>query len=618
MKILLISSYQLPGKRLKCLEFIQWQLLLLLFFLPYSLNVSAFSLPFFDQTIPLEIQINGDLTKVQKNDLIKFIEEGIKRQREENINLKHYTEAEKIARFEQDIIRRLLKSKGYFRHFVNADFIRKSEEPQASIQKIIYEVSPGRQYFLKSISYQLDPSINLHQLPQLPMKSESPLLAEEVLDSQKILSDHIIRDYCFYQVKVNYEVILDHKEASASLFFIMEPSQSVRFGQTKLVGQETISEEYLSSMIKHHEGECFKRNKIDSSRIALLNSNLVSNVSTSLSPIKDGKVDLLYEVNERHHRTIKAGVGYSTDESLYLTGGWEHRNIYGSGEKLSFNTHASDVRQKLDGDFFIPTFFAKNKSLTLYSQIQNEDLDSYEALSLKTGAKVGFTQSEYLKYYLGTELKISDVTDKGDNNAYYLLSFPFEIQWDHTNDVLDPTNGFLVSSELRPYIDINEPQTKFYKTLISFSAYQSFDVTLRPTLAMRYSIGTLTGESLKNIPADERFYVGGGGSVRGYPYQSLSKLDGNDPEGGASFQQINTELRVRFFEHWGLAAFVGGGFAFPEATPDFNETLLWGTGLGVRYYTSFAPFRFDVAVPLNKRKDYDDDFQIYISIGQAF
>ncbi|MDC0002879.1 BamA/TamA family outer membrane protein [Porticoccaceae bacterium] len=46
--------------------------------------------------------------------------------------------------------------------------------------------------------------------------------------------------------------------------------------------------------------------------------------------------------------------------------------------------------------------------------------------------------------------------------------------------------------------------------------------------------------------------------------------------------------------------------------------MLWGAGLGLRYYTSFAPIRFDIGVPLNQRAEIDDSFQIYISIGQAF
>ena len=53
------------------------------------------------------------------------------------------------------------------------------------------------------------------------------------------------------------------------------------------------------------------------------------------------------------------------------------------------------------------------------------------------------------------------------------------------------------------------------------------------------------------------------------------------------------------------------------AFPDFSETFRWGAGVGLRYFTGFGPIRLDVAVPVNKR-DTDDEFQFYISFGQAF
>ena len=43
-----------------------------------------------------------------------------------------------------------------------------------------------------------------------------------------------------------------------------------------------------------------------------------------------------------------------------------------------------------------------------------------------------------------------------------------------------------------------------------------------------------------------------------------------------------------------------------------------GAGVGWRYYTSFGLIRADVAVPLDQRPGVDEDYQFYVSIGQAF
>ena len=48
-----------------------------------------------------------------------------------------------------------------------------------------------------------------------------------------------------------------------------------------------------------------------------------------------------------------------------------------------------------------------------------------------------------------------------------------------------------------------------------------------------------------------------------------------------------------------------------------GETMRWGAGIGLRYALGFAPLRFDVGFPLNRRPD-DREYQFYVSIGQAF
>ena len=123
---------------------------------------------------------------------------------------------------------------------------------------------------------------------------------------------------------------------------------------------------------------------------------------------------------------------------------------------------------------------------------------------------------------------------------------------------------------------------------------------------------------LGNIPPPLRFYCGGGGSVRGYAYQAIGPENRwGDPEGGRSFQAVNLEARFRVTKEIGIVPFLDGGMVYSDEIPDFADDLQWAVGLGLRYYTSIGPVRFDVAVPLDKKGD-DKGYQFYISIGQAF
>ncbi len=82
---------------------------------------------------------------------------------------------------------------------------------------------------------------------------------------------------------------------------------------------------------------------------------------------------------------------------------------------------------------------------------------------------------------------------------------------------------------------------------------------------------------------------------------------------------FSLEVRVKVTESIGIVPFLDGGTAFSDRVPDLDrDDILYGAGLGLRYYTAIGPIRLDVAVPLNRRHGVDDSFQIYVSIGQAF
>jgi translocation and assembly module TamA len=146
----------------------------------------------------------------------------------------------------------------------------------------------------------------------------------------------------------------------------------------------------------------------------------------------------------------------------------------------------------------------------------------------------------------------------------------------------------------------------------------------RVTLAARGQVGSVLGADRANAPQDFLFFAGGGGTVRGLPFQSLG-VEVPDPEdpgdtvtlGGASLAGLQFETRVDLNTRFTAVAFadaaVVGEGSFPGSGDDFGA----GLGLGVRYNSFVGPIRLDVATPATG----DDAFgavQLYIGIGQAF
>ena len=114
-----------------------------------------------------------------------------------------------------------------------------------------------------------------------------------------------------------------------------------------------------------------------------------------------------------------------------------------------------------------------------------------------------------------------------------------------------------------------------------------------------------------------RYYVGGGGSVRGYAYRNVGPRVSGEVIGGRSFFETSTEIRTRITETFGVVGFVDAGAAYSSQFPDFSEELKVGVGAGLRYFSPIGPLRLDFAVPLAPDKD-DPDFAIYVGLSQAF
>ena len=189
---------------------------------------------------------------------------------------------------------------------------------------------------------------------------------------------------------------------------------------------------------------------------------------------------------------------------------------------------------------------------------------------------------------------------------------------DSADDLLNPTKGGRLQVSATPYVDFLLPERQFLVLRGSNTFYAALDDERRYVFSARGIVGSILGESRQEVPVDKRFFAGGGDTIRGYAFQAVGPLDSDDdPIGGRSLVAGSVEFRTRLFGNFGAVAFLDGGNVYRDIMPDLTEEFRFGTGLGFRYFTPVGPLRVDVAVPLNRR-DSDDAFQFYISLGQAF
>ncbi len=483
-----------------------------------------------------------------------------------------------------------------------------------------YDIDYGPQFTIASLY--VEPHQYAEALPPDAPGAGDALDTEKILLAQVQLQNNIGKDRCYFDLSVNNRVKLDRVGYTGDVALVADVGREGHFGPVRFKGNGSVKESYLRRLMPWHEGDCFRREKLEAYKTALLQSGLFAQADIDLpedGPAEDGAVPMTLSLKERAQRTISAGLTYYSDEGPGGVLTWTHRNFLGAAEKFEAGLNLSLIKQSLSADFTKPFFFRKDQSLSLNTEIRRQDTDAYEELGFDFGGAVKRKFGHHLTASTGLDaslLRIDDHTLK-TTETYGLLSAPQSLAYDTRDDTLDPHRGVNLNLTAEPFFDLLGQADPFVKTQFTGSTYLAIGESESVVLATKGSIGSIWGADVDAVPATERFYAGGGGSVRGYGYQEVGPQKNDDPTGGLSLATLSLELRTKITEKFGGVAFVDTGSVSEDSTPDFSNMAV-GAGIGVRYYTSFGPVRFDIATPLTQKEDVDQNYQFYISIGQAF
>lgn len=453
---------------------------------------------------------------------------------------------------------------------------------------------------------------------RLPKPGSAAESARVVEAEQRILQRLPEVGYPNVKVKAR-DIVVDHARLSMDVTLTIEPGPKVFFGEPRFSGAPNVEDRYLSRLAPWKFGDVYDSRQVEEFRKTLSETMLFSGISTAVGePDALGCVPILVSLAEDKRRSYGIGVSYGSSEGFGVNAFWEHRNFAGAGERLRVEGKAVEIEQSVTALYEIPAFRRSKQWLLFSGGLERESTDAYVSYNVVASAAV---KREFRKYWtalVGSSLEFSQVDDGLSQKQYYLLGGQGLVSFDNTNDIFDPRRGSKLVLNFRPYVGEEGGLISFYITELSGSTYWALDRRRRYLIAGRFKLGSILGEDLATIPANKRFYAGGGASVRGYAYQAAGPLDvRGDPVGGRSLIEGALELRARVTDTIGVVPFVEVGSVSDRSLPDFSERFFWGAGLGFRYYTSFAPVRVDVAVPLNKRPT-DSSYQIYISLGQSF
>ncbi len=428
-------------------------------------------------------------------------------------------------------------------------------------------------------------------------------------------------------VVTDREVVANHATNTVDALIVLEPGQQASLEEPSVRGSKRVPPGFIRYMTGLSEGEGYSPEALDRARARLTRLGVFRSVrlveGTEIG--EDGLLPITVDVQDRKPRRVGVGATLSSLDGIGLEAFWLHRNVLGRAERLRFDAKVGgidDVRSVSDYDYLasvsyrVPGVFNPDTDLEVGASAEQNVFDIYRDRSVS--AYVGFRRifTPRLDGSLFLDTSYSRVEDEIGTREFLTFAVESELTFDKRDNPTDATRGYYLSGEVTPFYEV-EFESLAVRSELDARGYLSFGATRGTVLAARIGIGSVLGGALRELPPDQLFFSGGGGSVRGYGFRSIGTEVGGDTLGGRSFLELSAEYRQRITESFGMVAFVDSGFVSNDTLPFAGYDPRIGVGLGLRYNTGLGPLRLDIGTPVDRRPN-DPRVAFYIGLGQAF
>lgn len=552
-------------------------------------------------------------------------------------------EARRRARAAVEATEALLRSEGYYQPVLE-DIVEGDETPMA-----IVSVVTGPRFTLT------EPVINWAAPPPSPeaateargemdLEVGAPGRATDVIAAEgRVVASLTRQGYADAKADPR-RVVVDHADYSVNPTYNITSGPLVLLDGIRLETRGPTNPRWVAELAPWREGEVYDPEDVAELERRLLETGVYDGVGVALAPVEqnnaEGHRPVIVTLTDRPRRILEAGITLSTARATVtssqatttnvgsaIEGIWTYHNRFGRADTLRFQARVGDIYSRLGADLSLPHWRRPGQTLKLSAAFLHEETEAYRRTGISTSADLNqrLGKTSWYSYGVGLdagryeEFRFDPVTQAPLTleRDLYILTGRGSTYLDRSNDPLNPTTGWRLSASVQPTLVTGNAASQFLRAEGQVTAYLPLRDEAATVLAGRLRLGSIIGAEELDVPSDRLFFSGGGGSVRGYEYQGVGpRLPDGRPRGGTSLIEGSIEVRHNVWRSIQAAVFVDAGAIGFQETPNFNNTR-YGAGVGVRYMLPFGPVRADIAFPLDRREG-DADFQVYISLGQAF
>lgn len=544
----------------------------------------------------------------------------------------------------------LYRSRGYLDARVEPAEVRVVEDGLG----ITFRVTEGRAYRIGTVALK-----GITQFPEELLRSTMEVSSGEtandlvVRGASRALSDYYgSRGY----IDVRVRTVLDPRpdEGILNITYDLTEGRIAHIRNVKIQGNSRTRDKVIRRELLVYPGEVFDRVRVRRSERRLSNLGYFENVRSRIvdTPVEEEK-DLIMEVEEKRTGQFMIGAGFSSVDNVmgfvelsqgnFDLRGWPY--FTGGGQKLKLRAQLGDSRKLYDLSFVEPWFLDRRLALGLDLYLLDRSYSDYDIE--RTGGAISLTKPlpgpNRIKFRY--ELETSKITDVSDTNDYFYADSPersysfvkeedrlkstigVDIRHDTRNNAFVPTRGnraVLFGSVSGGYLG---GDTDIYGAGFRTSHYLPLWKRHVISLKTRYETVDTYGSD-DEIPIDDRLFLGGGQTLRGFDYRDVGpkvRPAGADeadtryrPVGGRSLAMATVEYTIPLVSGMRLAAFYDIGNVWMEEFTFDAADLASSAGVGLRLDVPGFPVRIDRAWVIDADDDLTDDDPWVIWIGYDY
>ncbi|HEQ3583377.1 TPA: outer membrane protein assembly factor BamA [Campylobacter jejuni] len=513
--------------------------------------------------------------------------------------------------------------KGYLDVQVSSPYLKTYTDTYQA--NLTYFIKEGKPYKIKSISIEnplFDDKQNAQTVKDLRSSAGKTINIEDIRKDVKTIETQSA-DLGYAFVEVYPDIQKNDQTQETTVVFKVIPHDKVYIRNVIISGNSRTVDRVIRRELYITEGNLYNRTDLSESKNALKRTSYFDDVNIKEEKVDYTHIDLIVDVKEASTGAISGGIGYGSSDGILLNASLSDTNIFGSGIKSSVSVDKSD--DTLSGRISLvnPRVLDSQYSLggTLYSN--DYEWDNYSEKNYGFDITVGRQFARYYNVSLTYNLEQSDIYHLSPTllrTGYELgksikSSITPAITFNNTDDYYLPRSGIIASTSLE-YAGLGGDQ-EFISSSSKFNFYQGLQDYIGYDLIYRYKASFYKVWDEGYLPINQRIYLGGIRSIRGFESRTVSpKNQWGDEIGGTIAFANSVELSFPLIDRIKLRGSVFFDYGM-IGRKNLDEIKRMSTGIGIEWITPIGPLQLVFAKPLNDKKG-DDTNSFEFNLGTRF